>query len=198
MPLFPDLSGNGYQTPEAHIPTPGGSGSIDPTGLATDAKLQEVIDALPTDPATETTLLLVRTAVESAATSLDNIETDTSPIALTSGPPTVATATIANGQSLSDAVEVDGKLVTIITPAAWTAADMTFQGSQDGTNFYNIYDDGTERIIASANIPTAAVRVLSLDLTDWIGIKYVKIRSGTAAVAVNQGASRAILLVMAG
>lgn len=105
-----------------------------------------------------------------------------------------ATATIANGQSLSDAVALGtGFPAALQLPAAWTAAALTFQGSVDGGATYgNIYDDGVERTIASASV--VADRILSLDQRDWHGLTHIKIRSGTAAAAVNQGASRAIVV----
>jgi hypothetical protein len=115
--------------------------------------------------------------------------------------PTVLTATIANGASLSDAQQVSGRLVGIVIPAAWTAAAITFQGSQDGTNYFDIWDNATataaERTIASAGVPTAGGRLLSLDLTDWLGVNYLKVRSGVAGAAVNQGAARLLGLVLA-
>ncbi len=121
-----------------------------------------------------------------------------SPAYVQAGAPGLATATIANGTSLSAAVQVSGKLVGIITPAAWTPASMTFQGSQDGVTYVDLYDDITERAIASAAIPTAAARMLALSLNNWLCVNYIKVRSGPAAAAVNQAASRAIQLILAG
>lgn len=119
-----------------------------------------------------------------------------------SGSPQFVTATIANGASLSDIQKVDGKLVGLIIPAAWTAAAITFSASQDGSAFADLWETSTgtavERTIASANIPTAASRFLSLSLSDWIGINFLKVRSGISGAAVNQGAARSIILVLAG
>lgn len=115
---------------------------------------------------------------------------------VSAGLPSSVVAAITNGQSLSAAVEVQGKLVGLIVPAAWTAAGLSFQGSIDGTNFFDIYDDGVERQIASANV--AINRLLSLDLNDWLPVQWIKVRSGTAAVPVAQGALRNIVLIKAG
>jgi len=63
------------------------------------------------------------------------------------------TATIANGASLSDALELDGhSVLRIAMPAAWTAADLTFQVSDDaGTTFRNVYWDwGPEMVVDAA------------------------------------------------
>lgn len=121
---------------------------------------------------------------------------------VTSGSPTTLTATIANGASLSDAQNVDGRLCGLITPAAWTAAAITFSASYDGINYADVWELATgtavERIIASVNITTAAAKYFALPLSDWLSAPFIKIRSGTSASPVNQGAARSIVLVMAG
>lgn len=121
-------------------------------------------------------------------------------IVATSGPPTSTTATIANGASLSGAVQVSGKLVGIVIPAAWTSAAVTFQGSADNVNFYDIYDGAlsgaAERTMQSASV--VANRLYPLSLNDWIGVNYLKVRSGTSASPVNQGGARVFTLMLAG
>lgn len=101
------------------------------------------------------------------------------------------TATIANNESLSGAVNLgDTKGATIFMPAAWTAASLTFQVSHDGTNWFNLYDkDGTEYTVQAD-----ASRAIVLPLADWFGVEHLKIRSGTAAAAVNQGAERILTI----
>lgn len=101
------------------------------------------------------------------------------------------TATIANGASLSGAVDLGGrKLVAIVMPSAWDAASLTFQASPDGVTYYNLYDGATERaLVVSANYYSA------LGIGDWVGTRFLKIRSGTAGAAVNQTAARSITLV---
>ena len=102
------------------------------------------------------------------------------------------TVTIANGASLSGAVDLGGrKLVAIIMPGTWTAAGLTFQGSVDGTNFFNVYDGATER-----QLTVAANYYSALNIADWVGFRWVKVRSGTAGSAVNQAAERVLTLVV--
>lgn len=110
---------------------------------------------------------------------------------------TTKTVTIANGASLSDAADLGtGRLVGIIMPAAWSAAALTFQANADnGATFYDVYDDATERTISQSG--AAAARFLALPLSDWLGMRGVKVRSGTGASPVNQGAARTIILVVA-
>ena len=107
--------------------------------------------------------------------------------------------TIANGASLSSTggdgnagiIDLRNKsLVGIQMPSAWTAANLTFQGSMDdGVTFANLYDDtGAERTV------TAAVdRAITLDPAKFMGLTHLKVRSGTGAAAVNQGAARTLL-----
>jgi hypothetical protein len=104
--------------------------------------------------------------------------------------------TIPNGASLSAGVGEpvqlgNASLVGIIMPAAWTAASLTFQGSNDGTNFFNIFDVNGAEYVASA----AASRYIPVDPVDFSGVNYLKLRSGTSGTPVNQGADRIITLV---
>ena len=102
------------------------------------------------------------------------------------------TATIDNGASLSGVVDLGGrKLVAIVMPASWTAASLTFQASPDNVTYYNVYDGSTERTLA-----VAASYYSALAIGDWVGFRYLKIRSGTAASAVNQGGARVLTLVI--
>lgn len=100
-------------------------------------------------------------------------------------------ASIAINTSLSDAIDLkNNRLSYIQMPAAWTAANLTFQVSEDGATFNNLYNDaGTEyTVTADAN------RVLRLTLHDWLAVRYMKIRSGTAGSPVNQAAARTLRL----
>lgn len=104
------------------------------------------------------------------------------------------TATIANGASLSGAVDLGAGavLAAIYMPAAWTAASLTFQASADGVTYVDVYDDGD----VEYEIAAAASRSIKVSLEDFIGVRYLKVRSGTTATPVAQGASRSIVLVV--
>jgi hypothetical protein len=108
--------------------------------------------------------------------------------------PLTFSAAIANGASLSDAIDLGGRrLGAIVMPAAWTAAALTFQVSVDGTNYYNLYDqDGVE-----FSLSADTSRTIVIDPSYFALFRYIKIRSGTAGVPVNQGADR-ILVPVAG
>ncbi len=104
----------------------------------------------------------------------------------------IAQATIANGESLSAAIDVSGKtLLRINMPATWTTANLTFQFSADNSTYRNLYkDDGTEYTVTAA-----ASRAIVLDASAFLGVSYIKVRSGTSGAAVNQGGARTIDLV---
>lgn len=104
-----------------------------------------------------------------------------------------AAVTIANGTSLSAAVDLLGaSLVAIVMPAAWTAAGMTFQASIDGVNFFNVYTSAGAEYSATV----AASQYVTLPIVDLAGVRWLKVRSGTSGTPVNQGADRALKLVV--
>lgn len=105
-----------------------------------------------------------------------------------------ATAVIANGQSQSNALDVFEQAVTGIKMGdAWTAASLTLLAAEKESGpFYPVYDAaGTE-----VSITTAASRYVALDPAG-LRFRYLKLRSGTAAAAVNQGAERRIEVLFA-
>jgi hypothetical protein len=104
-------------------------------------------------------------------------------------------ATIANGAALSDAVHLHGlALFALQMPASWTAADLTFQGSVDGTTYADVYDEAGDEV----TVPAAAARFILLDPAKFLGLQRLKIRSGTTGVPVNQGAARTIQVIAVG
>ena len=75
-------------------------------------------------------------------------------------------------------------------PAAWDAANLTFQSSGDGVNYFNAYDE----LGAEVTVIASTSRRIRLDPTQWAGIQYIKVRSGTAGAAVNQTVQRTLYL----
>ena len=109
---------------------------------------------------------------------------------------TTVTATIANGESLSDEVDcgADRYIVGIIMPQVWTAAAMTFQAGVATGMVANVYD----QFGAELSYTVDAARYIPVgDLPTFYGARFVHLRSGTAAAAVAQGAEREITLVLA-
>ena len=101
---------------------------------------------------------------------------------------------IASGASLSSVIDLGSRqLVSILMPAAWTAADITFSVSLDGVTYYSKLVGGTEYKVSDligAN-PTAS-QAIDIPYGDFIGFRYVKIQSGIVGVTVNQGAARTL------
>ncbi len=112
----------------------------------------------------------------------------------------IRNATILSGAAVSDAIPLAGlNIAGLMTPAAWTAAAITFQGSIDGTNYAPVYVlDSTgaavETTLPSAGVPTAARRYFQIPAGTFDGLAYLKVNSGTNAAGVNQGADRVIQL----
>ncbi len=101
-------------------------------------------------------------------------------------------ATIDAAESLSDAIELNGAdVLRINMPAAWTAADLTFQVDDGDGTFRDLYFDwGAEMVlgaIASASIDTALFSLLTR-------INQLKVRSGTTGTPVAQVAERLITI----
>lgn len=101
--------------------------------------------------------------------------------------------TIAAGASVSGDIAVGGKtIVGIYTPAVWTAADLTFQVSRDGTNWSSVRDaEGTELTLTGW---TAGDYIL-IPPGVFNGVDHIRLRSGTSGTPVNQGADRAFYIV---
>ena len=100
---------------------------------------------------------------------------------------------IANGESLSTALDLDGGVLEgFIMPAAWTAATVSFEGSMDDTTYYEC-GDGT----AEVSLVADAGWLISIGAGTIHGLgRYVKVRSGTSVLPVNQGAARTITLLV--
>lgn len=106
------------------------------------------------------------------------------------------TATILIGQSLSGEVDIEGfTIVAVEMPTLWTAANLTFRAaSVTGGTFRNVYDDAGTEVVVTA----AADRIIGLDavLRELSALRFLQIRSGTAAVPVNQAADRTLTLLL--
>lgn len=101
--------------------------------------------------------------------------------------------TISSGSSLSSATDLGPYRIFAITmPAAWTDARLTFQGSSDGVNFFNIFDDAGAEVSITVD---ASKYVILTAPVKMLGIRWIKLRSGTAGTPVDQGADRVVKLV---
>lgn len=101
------------------------------------------------------------------------------------------TVTVANGASLSG--EIDLQLYTpvaIIPPAGTVGTLLSFQ--------VGIESGALGELANSAGLvsyPLAAAQPLALNISDFLGWQFLKIRCGTAASASNQNAARTFTIV---
>ena len=106
--------------------------------------------------------------------------------------PIVQTATIANAASLSDVVEVgEGVVVGFLVPT-FTAAVITFQGSDDGVTFKDLKDAAA----AEVSIASSVGDVYFAAPAGLNSAAFIKVRSGTSAAPVAQGGQRLIKVVI--
>ena len=106
----------------------------------------------------------------------------------------VLPATIANGASLTDTINLFGlRLFGIVMPSSWTAASLTFQVSPDGgATWTNMYDQSGSEVAAVADV----LRCIILNPLQFTSVQYIRVRSGTSSSAVTQAASRSLKLIL--
>ena len=99
-------------------------------------------------------------------------------------------STAANGQS--DDIDLGGATMSALAiPATWTAASLTFLASPDrGTTFFDVYGSTGDEITYTV----AASRVVTFDPAFWLGIRHLRVRSGTTATPVPQAAERTLYI----
>lgn len=106
----------------------------------------------------------------------------------------VVEAVIASGASVSTTIDIGtGELVALGMPSGWTTASITFQNSYDDSTYVGINDATGAEI---AVLLPAASKNIALSFAGIKGLGKIKLVSGTAAVAVNQGSARTILVVI--
>jgi hypothetical protein len=110
--------------------------------------------------------------------------------------------TIASGQAVTSEVQIGPRstgmqgatAVTLVSPSAWTAADLLIEASLDGANWLPVYDadGGRVRVKIDAN------RMIVLDASAFWGLPRVRFRSVTVGgtTDVNQAAARTLTLIV--
>lgn len=108
------------------------------------------------------------------------------------GGTTYTIATIPSGQSLSDVIVMGATRITaIVIDGTWTAGVMTFQASIDGVTFYPVYDKAGSEVTYTV----ASDRYVKAEPSDFLGVCFLKIRSGTFSSGSNQDQDVSIKLV---
>lgn len=100
-----------------------------------------------------------------------------------------ATATIANGQTVSDAIDIsDTVALGLVMPAAFTGTTLTFQVSADNSTFQALYDSTNTQV--SLTVAVSRSYDLPAELASW---PFFKIVSGSA-----EGGARSLVVVSKG
>lgn len=101
---------------------------------------------------------------------------------------------ISSGTAVSSSLQIQHTdIVGFYMPSAWDAAEMGFQVSDDGTNWFGVSDSAGNLL----SIPVAASEFITLPDSYIQGNKFCRLRSqaaGTGA-ATNQTADRTIRVV---
>ena len=88
--------------------------------------------------------------------------------------------------------------MAIFLPSTWTTASITFLGCDTIDGTFNQVVHSTD--VSEVNIPTVvASKVIVLDtefLEAMIAIPFLKLRSGTSSVPVNQSAEVSIKIIL--
>lgn len=99
--------------------------------------------------------------------------------------------TIANGTSDSPVILLGNNILVGIDLPTITSAAITLRVSSDGgTTYHGLYNTSGEVSWAAST----GARYLAVNPNDVLGADYIKIRSGTDASAVTQGADRVLTL----
>jgi hypothetical protein len=90
------------------------------------------------------------------------------------------------------------RIQAIQLSATWTAADLSFLVSRDGTTFFPLFDvAGAEVVLPSALLGANRFVGLSGAIKEALSaFQFVRLRSGTDASPVNQGNSTNLRLLV--
>jgi hypothetical protein len=105
------------------------------------------------------------------------------------------TAVIQNGGSVSGSIDLAATaLIGFIAPSEWTAAAMQIEVSTDNSTWATVVQDQYGSATGNYSAITAAA-AYAVDAVGLLPYRYVRLRSGSAASPVNQGADRAFTLI---
>jgi len=105
-------------------------------------------------------------------------------------------ATIDSGANKSDSVYIGcGKHFVLYMSSGWDAADVAFEASPDGDNWYPLKDDTGSRITATVSADDAvSVDLGALALAPVNYVKLASVSTSDSSTAVNQTAERVITI----
>ena len=96
--------------------------------------------------------------------------------------------TIPASQNESSVLELlTETLVGVYMPSAWDQADLVFAASNDGITFSDVHEFGSP-----VTAQGAAGQYVPLDFAKFVGVSYLKVRSESGGVPVNQTSERVL------
>lgn len=102
---------------------------------------------------------------------------------------------ISDGESLADSLDLgNNRPIAFEIPSTWTTADITFQSwSYSEKKWVNMIDyQGNEIEYVPLTSTSCRINVYPIH---FIGVRYLKIRSGTSASPVNQSGDKRIGII---
>ena len=107
--------------------------------------------------------------------------------------PLTQTATIALNGTLAPTTRLPNahELAAIIMPAAWTAADITFQVGPTAAALANLHDSTGAEVTLTVTVS----HYVPLPKNIANSARFLRLRSGTSGTPVTQLAAREIILV---
>lgn len=98
---------------------------------------------------------------------------------------------------LTQLLDRDSKIFALaFVGTDWTSASVTFQVSEDGSTWYNLYSEGSEYTIAvgSNAAVDGSAKACTVDPIVFSSWNYIRLRSGTSATPVAQTNAQTIKL----
>lgn len=99
--------------------------------------------------------------------------------------------------AISEEVDIGAwRIAGIIMPGTWTSASITFKMAEEsGGTFVDVYDDAGNELALTADA-SQFIALTGDDSHRLSGVRWIKVRSGTAATPVDQTTSRTLQLVL--
>lgn len=105
---------------------------------------------------------------------------------------TVSAAFIRSGQSQSDDLDLGAyRLVGLSIPATFEPTTVSFLSSFDGATWNPVFDASGAEVTATVGVNRRVV----LNPANFYGIRWVRIRGGTAASPTTVAADRTVRLI---
>jgi len=105
------------------------------------------------------------------------------------------TVTIADSASLSDEIDLgDAVLVALQPDSAWDTNAVSFQARGADPALGTLKYEGVEVSFAAV----AAEDFVTFSPSKFAGVRFLKVRSGTAGSAVNQSGASVVTLILRG